>query len=152
MVVRRNSMKGREFLGCTNYPFCEKTYPTTEVIRHQVQCPQCGGWMVKRSGLYGEFYGCTNYPDCKATIDIASSGGKGGGSHRARQYPVPSRSIGAPRAAEHLGASRTYQKGQTKDPLCPKCGSPMLLRTSKFGQFYGCSRYPSCKGTRPQEY
>jgi ssDNA-binding Zn-finger/Zn-ribbon topoisomerase 1 len=56
LVVRRNSMDGREFLGCTNYPFCEKTYPSTEVLRHQVKCPQCGGWMVKRSGRYGDFH------------------------------------------------------------------------------------------------
>lgn len=37
---------------------------------------------------------------------------------------------------------------------CPKCGSEMILRTAKQGvnagqQFYGCSRYPKCRGTRP---
>ena len=35
---------------------------------------------------------------------------------------------------------------------CPKCGAPMRLRTSgrgenAGGQFWGCSRYPQCKGT-----
>jgi len=31
---------------------------------------------------------------------------------------------------------------------CPKCGSPMVIRTSYEGKkFYGCSRYPHCKGT-----
>lgn len=30
---------------------------------------------------------------------------------------------------------------------CGECGSPMILRNSKFGLFYGCSRYPDCKGT-----
>ena len=29
---------------------------------------------------------------------------------------------------------------------CPNCGSVMYLRTSKYGQFYGCSNYPKCKG------
>lgn len=37
---------------------------------------------------------------------------------------------------------------------CPHCGSPMALRTAKHGanagsSFYGCTRYPACKGTRP---
>lgn len=32
---------------------------------------------------------------------------------------------------------------------CPKCYSKMLLRKGRYGQFYGCSKYPYCKGTRP---
>jgi hypothetical protein len=28
---------------------------------------------------------------------------------------------------------------------CPDCGSPMVLRTSKWGLMYGCSTYPKCK-------
>jgi len=36
---------------------------------------------------------------------------------------------------------------------CPRCGSPMVRRTARRGrnagnQFWGCSRYPQCKGTR----
>ncbi len=34
--------------------------------------------------------------------------------------------------------------------LCPKCGSSMILRTGRRGKFFGCSRYPYCKGTRPR--
>ena len=33
--------------------------------------------------------------------------------------------------------------------LCPKCSRPMVLRTGRRGKFFGCSRYPYCKGTRP---
>lgn len=33
-------------------------------------------------------------------------------------------------------------------PTCPHCGSPMLRRSGRYGQFWGCSRYPGCKGTR----
>ena len=38
-------------------------------------------------------------------------------------------------------------------PSCASCGQPMVLRTSKRGanagnQFWGCSTYPACKGTR----
>lgn len=38
-------------------------------------------------------------------------------------------------------------------PACPQCGSAMVIRTAKKGQkageqFYGCTRYPACRGTR----
>ncbi|MBI4534511.1 MAG: type I DNA topoisomerase [Candidatus Melainabacteria bacterium] len=31
------------------------------------------------------------------------------------------------------------------DHLCPECGQPMAVRSSRFGQFLGCSGYPECK-------
>ena len=39
-------------------------------------------------------------------------------------------------------------------PSCPTCGSSMRRRTARRGlrsgrAFWGCSRYPSCRGTRP---
>jgi len=39
------------------------------------------------------------------------------------------------------------------EPVCPDCGKSMKLRTARTGrrvgqQFWGCSGYPDCKGTR----
>ena len=34
---------------------------------------------------------------------------------------------------------------------CPKCFCPMKLRHSRFGPFFGCSRYPPCMGIRTPE-
>lgn len=34
---------------------------------------------------------------------------------------------------------------------CPFCGSELILRKGKYGQFWGCSAYPKCKFTRPAE-
>lgn len=39
-------------------------------------------------------------------------------------------------------------------PSCPRCGSEMVMRTAKRGanagkDFWGCSNYPECRGTRP---
>ena len=31
------------------------------------------------------------------------------------------------------------------DQLCPVCGQPMAIRSSRFGQFLGCVGYPECK-------
>jgi len=34
--------------------------------------------------------------------------------------------------------------------LCPLCSSPMVhVRGTRNGDFWSCSRYPKCKGTRP---
>jgi restriction system protein len=51
--------------------------------------------------------------------------------------------LSAPNANSESGNSQT----------CPRCGSAMVLRTARRGQnvggqFWGCSHYPACKGTR----
>lgn len=45
---------------------------------------------------------------------------------------------------------RELPKGST---VCPRCGAAMVLRTARRGanvgsEFYGCSNYPKCRGTR----
>jgi len=34
------------------------------------------------------------------------------------------------------------------DEKCPKCGSSLVVRFSKFGKFLACSNYPTCKFTK----
>jgi len=31
---------------------------------------------------------------------------------------------------------------------CPKCNGMLVCRIGKFGQFWGCSRYPACRFTK----
>lgn len=55
--------------------------------------------------------------------------------------------------AERLEARRT-QAAASNAPACPICGKPMLRRMQKKGQgqgreFWGCSGYPECRGSRP---
>ncbi len=43
---------------------------------------------------------------------------------------------------------------QEETPACPECGQPMRRRTARKGpnagkEFWSCSHYPECKGTRP---
>ena len=45
------------------------------------------------------------------------------------------------------------KKERLEKGLCPRCGSPLVVRTAKKGpragsQFFGCSRYPDCRYTR----
>lgn len=34
-------------------------------------------------------------------------------------------------------------------PWCPQCNSVMKMRKGKHGEFWGCTDYPNCRGTRP---
>jgi restriction system protein len=64
-------------------------------------------------------------------------------------------------ATERLRQRRKDQTDQSDrtdqtdhPPKCPQCASLMALRTAKSGkntgsQFWGCTRYPDCKGTTP---
>lgn len=36
-------------------------------------------------------------------------------------------------------------KDERTDLICPDCGALMVLRSSKYGVFYGCSTYPACR-------
>lgn len=49
---------------------------------------------------------------------------------------------------EELGKLLQKQKEAQPEILCPKCGSEMVRRRGKFGEFYGCSDFPRCRGTR----
>ncbi len=35
------------------------------------------------------------------------------------------------------------------DVICEKCGSKMVVRSSRFGKFLACPNYPQCKNTKP---
>lgn len=48
----------------------------------------------------------------------------------------------------------TTQTSSQTNPTCPQCGAAMVRRLAKRGSnrgnsFWGCSRFPRCKGTRP---
>jgi len=45
----------------------------------------------------------------------------------------------------------TQARVQARDgvaPECPDCGKPMRKRRSQKGEFWGCSAYPDCRGSR----
>lgn len=56
-----------------------------------------------------------------------------------------------------VNAAPTITESLTQaNPLCPRCGNPMVLRTAKRGdnrgnRFWGCSRYPTCRGITPHQ-
>ena len=69
--------------------------------------------------------------------------------------------IGAGRLAPSLATRQAHiqhlksaaSKNPTTQPTCPQCGSPMVMRETRNGpnvgkMFWGCPRFPACRGMR----
>jgi hypothetical protein len=48
--------------------------------------------------------------------------------------------------SSHNNIDSNNKSGSEKD--CPRCGSKMVLRSGRYGKFYGCSRFPYCREIR----
>lgn len=50
-------------------------------------------------------------------------------------------------------ASKHMEKEQPKETgeVCPKCGSPMVFRQGRYGEFEACSNFPTCKYIKQTE-
>ena len=71
----------------------------------------------------------------------------------ATPYVTPTGSVSTPSTAASTAPTYSAQPTTGAPPGCPRCGSQMVRRTARRGryagnQFWGCSRYPRCKGTR----
>ena len=89
------------------------------VEKTDIICDKCGATMIVKSGRFGKFAACPNYPTCKNTKPLVKE------PEKAPEKP-----------------------DITTDMVCDTCGSPMVIRSGRFGSFYACSRYPECKTTR----
>ena len=43
---------------------------------------------------------------------------------------------------------RMLEKSRITDVICEKCGSNMLIKSGKYGNYYACSNYPECQNIR----
>ncbi len=110
-------------------PFQEKVSLARERMREvkrsgvatEVTCSACGKPMAIKWGKSGEFLACTGYPECTNTRDFAR---------------------------DEKGAIRLLERPATEES-CEKCGRPMVVKRSRFGQFLACTGYPECRNTRP---
>jgi len=110
------------FLACSGYPDCENTReletpePGAEGEIEET-CENCGKPMVVKRGRFGQFLACTGYPECKTTRKIIAT-------------------------KQGLTAAKPDQILEEK---CPKCGSNLVVKQGRFGEFTACTSYPSCK-------
>ncbi|MGH7254557.1 MAG: type I DNA topoisomerase [Nitrospirales bacterium] len=86
-------------------------------------CEKCGRNMVIKWGRHGHFLACPGYPECKNTKEFTK---------------------------DESGKVRIVERqAEATDEKCEKCGSPMVVKTGRFGRFLACSAYPDCKTTKP---
>ncbi|MDI6754002.1 MAG: type I DNA topoisomerase [Thermodesulfobacteriota bacterium] len=119
-----------KFLACSNYPKCKNTkkilvngegkIEVTQDEKSSETCDKCGAPMVIKTGRFGKFLACSTYPKCKNTQKIAPAGGESTANG----------------VSNHTGDD------------CEKCGSPLVYRRGRFGQFIACSNYPKCRYTK----
>jgi DNA topoisomerase-1 len=48
-------------------------------------------------------------------------------------------------------AKATNMGEAPSDMFCPKCGASMIIKLSRNGKFYSCSKYPDCTGAKTME-
>ena len=84
-----------------------------------INCEKCGKPMALKWGRHGKFMACTGYPECKNAKPLEGEG-----------------NASAPAKAEQT------------DEKCDKCGSPMVIKSGRFGKFTACSNYPDCKNIK----
>ena len=118
------------FVACAGYPDCDITVDIPEPEEDPIDqselegqtCEECGSPMVLRAGRDGSaFLGCTAYPSCRSTVAVKVAGGK------AEARPdVPT--------------------GES----CPSCGSALVTRHGRFGDYVACSNYPACRYRPPK--
>ena len=91
-----------------------------------ILCEKCGRMMEIKWGRNGKFLACPGYkedPPCKNTQNFEKLSD---------------------------GTIKIIPKLElTTDEKCEKCGSPMVVKTGRFGKFIACSAYPECKTTKP---
>ncbi len=135
-------------------------------------CPRCGRPLVQRKGPRGLFWGCTGYPACRFTAnDLSQFQGSApaagaetavrtdaaqGPTHAPAHGDDPFQEVAPDNLASWQSAwqsARTKIAGlqdqeQGAEPaLCPRCGKPLVQRTSARGPFWGCSGFPNCRFT-----
>lgn len=91
-------------------------------------CDKCGAKMIIKTGRYGKFLACGAFPDCRNIKKLASENGE-----YAKKEADP----------KTLELEKKYA-----GEVCDKCGSPMKVKTGKFGHFLACSAYPKCKNIK----
>ena len=53
------------------------------------------------------------------------------------------------KAEKSLDGKRVKVPTVETDVICDKCGSKMVVKSSRFGKFLACPNYPQCKNTKP---
>jgi DNA topoisomerase I len=136
---------------------------TRDELTNVGPCPVCKvGMLSIRRGKFGSFIACDKYPECKTTFKLPA------GKIKVTKDPCPECSYPTilisrgkkpqkvcinekcPTKNNHSAAAQKETqavKDGTVTKVCPKCGKPLVVRRSIYGEFYGCSGFPKCRHT-----
>jgi restriction system protein len=118
---------------------------------------QCKHWRMNKVGVKDvrELFGVIAAEGASGGVVISS----GTFTQEARDFASgkPLELIDGPQLVEMISSVQKTptQAGElAQENLCPLCGSKMVLRTAQKGphmgeQFWGCSAFPRCRGTKP---
>jgi DNA topoisomerase-1 len=81
-LVKNYSKKlGREFIGCSGFrEGCKYIKPREgeeerpEPVLTEFTCPNCGKFLERRAGRWGDYFSCTGKPECKSNFKIDAEG------------------------------------------------------------------------------
>ncbi|SCG86289.1 DNA topoisomerase I [Methanobacterium congolense] len=100
----------------------------------------------------GSFVGCSGYPDCKSTYSLPR--GASILKTTCEKCGLPMISFGKPRQRACLDPKCGKEgKEPTNEVVgkCPECGSNLIKRSGRYGEFIGCSGFPKCRFTQSIE-
>lgn len=100
----------------------------------------------------GSFVGCSGYPDCKSTYSLPR--GANILKTTCEKCGLPMISFGKPRQRACLDPKCGKEgKEPTNEVVgkCPECGSNLIKRSGRYGEFIGCSGFPKCRFTQSIE-
>ena len=118
------------FIACAGYPDCSFTIDIPEIEEDEIDgtdvegqtCEECGSPMKLRAGRNGSaFLGCTAYPACRNTVPVKVAGGK----------------------AEARPDVPTGER-------CPRCAHALVTKHGRYGDYVGCSNWPTCRYRPPK--
>ena len=111
---------------------------------------QCKAWKNPATPQVArELGGSMMYYKADNGILACTGGFSGGVFEYARSQPITLIDASAiSRMAAESGDGMPDMDGSS--PVCPVhgCGSDMVLRSGRYGSFWGCSRYPACQGRK----
>ncbi len=135
---------------------------TREKLDTVGRCPKCEGSLEIRRGKFGKFIACSGYPGCSVTFKLPAGNIKVT-DELCRDCGFPQVIISRGRRPQTVCINENCPAKKPADPdvkremeeisngtvekECPKCGKPLVLRTSIYGKFLGCSGFPKCRHT-----
>lgn len=129
-----------------------KIYDAYQESKVICECPNCDGNLVKRYSPKNKqsFVGCSNYPDCKTTFSIPK--GARFLKQTCEKCGLPMISFGSkPPVHACLDPNCGKEKTRPSEPeivgKCPQCGSNLVKRSGRYGDFIGCKSFPKCRFT-----